>query len=190
MELVVTVAVIAILVSIAAYTLVRSRRRINLERANLQVKGLLEQARSLSAIAGSRVGTNRIVYGPGCTDEAAASPGDPTQWQLWVRFAGNTLQVPTRVQDAGNDTLVVSCTTFNVATATGNQGVFAVPTAAGDLAFSPSGRVVLRGIPGPYAYFQISDPTDAKRFGVRVLPSGVVCQSSVAAGPPWCDESP
>ena len=189
-ELVVTVSVIGILGSLAAYTMIRSRRRISLERANLTVRGLLERARALSAVAGSRVGTNRLVYGAGCTDETLLNPGDPTQWQLWVRYDGaGQLEVPLNVQASGNDTLTVNCETFDISlpTPTGVVGAFSFPLAPGDLAFSPAGRVILRNIPGPYAYFQVQNPVESKVFGVRVLPSGVICQSSVAAGPPWCD---
>ena len=190
LELIVTVAIIAVLLALAVYTVVRGRERINLERANLQMKGLLDQARALSAIAGSRVGTNRIVYGNGCTNERALSGGNPSQWQLWVRVVGDRIEFPARLADPGNDTLVVSCLTYDVPNATNSLGQLAAPTMAGELAFAPSGRLILRGIPGPYAYFQIQDPNDAKRYGVRVLPSGVTCEASVAAGPPWCDVAP
>ena len=188
-ELVVTVAIVALLVGLASYTLLQGRRRMTLERANLTVKGLLEQARALASVAGSRAGTSRLVYGAGCTDAVALNPGNPASWQLWVRFDGTDLEVPSQLVDAGNDTVVVSCQRFVVSASTNNLGQFSFPVSPGALAFTPTGRILLAGLPGPYAYFQIENPADEKRYGVRVLPSGVTCVSSVEAGPPWCDQA-
>ena len=190
-ELVVTVGIVALLLAMASYSLIRGRQRIGVERASLEIKGRLERARSLAAIAGSRAGTNRLQYGATCTDQEALVPNDPSQWQLWVRVNGNAIEFPSRVLPApgGVDRLVVECETYDVAVATNGIARLSAPVAPGLLAFSPSGRAILQGIPGPYAYFQVEIVGDPKRYGVRVLPSGVTCQASVAAGPPWCDQS-
>ncbi len=188
-ELVVTVAIIAIFLGIATSTVLQGRRRLNLERASLTIKGLLEQARSVSAVAGSRAGTTRMEYGAGCTDERTLTPGDPSQWQLWVRINGDQIEVPARLT-LGNDTIVVSCETFDVAAATAGAGRLGLPAAAGSLAFAPSGRLILRGVPGPFAYLQVQSTSGPETYGIRVFPSGVACAASVAAGPPWCDEDP
>lgn len=188
-ELLTTVAIVGVLLGIAAYSVVRGRRRINVERASLEIKGLLEQARALSAVAGSRVGTNRLIYGAGCTDERLASPGNPPQWQMWVRYNGGAeLEVPRRLLDAGNDTIIVTCQTYNIDIETDGQAVFTQPGVAMSLAFTPSGRLMVRNVAGPFAYFQVSNPNDIKTFGVRVMPSGVVCEASRAVTPPWCDQ--
>ena len=188
-ELLITVGVIAILLSVTAYSLLRSQRRINVDRVSVRVRGLLEQARALAAIGGSRVGSNRIEYDASCTDESTASADDPTQWQLWVRFDGNVIEAPNRLEDTGDDTVRVVCETFNVEDASNEQVAIVAPV-AGDIAFTPSGRTLLRGFPGTHAFIQFEDPNAAKRFGIRVMRSGVMCDASIAAGPPWCDEAP
>ena len=185
-ELIVTIAIVAVLLALASYTFFQGRQLMNLERTSLEIKGRLERARALAAIAGSRAGTNRLQYGPTCTDHSAIN-GDPTQWQLWVRVNGNAIEFPLRVTPAV-DRLVVDCEIYDVAAETNGLAQLLSP-APGLLAFSPSGRTILQGIPGPYAYFQIGVAGDARRYGVRILPSGVTCQASAAAGPPWCDQS-
>ncbi|MEL7367796.1 MAG: prepilin-type N-terminal cleavage/methylation domain-containing protein [Myxococcota bacterium] len=186
LEMLIVVAIIAVVISIVSLSLVRTDQRMTIEMANVRIKGLLEQARSLAAVAGSRVGTNRMSYGPTCTDETAASPGDFAQWQLWVRYNNGQLEVPSSVTIQG-DSLQVGCETYDIAAETNNLGQFTFPLGPVDVAFMPSGRAIIRGQPGPFAYFQVVNPADGLLYGTRVLPSGVVCTASVLAGPPWCD---
>ena len=185
-ELVVVVAIVAIFASIATLSIIRGRQRINLERTNLAVKGILEKARTLSAVAGSRLGTARLLYDGSCARASAVAGGNALQRQLWVSFNGDTIEAPNQLAPNA-DTLTVTCRTYDITVMSNNLAGISFPAAAGSLAFASSGRLILQGIPGPMAYFQVQAPTDStKTHGLRILPSGVLCDASLQA-PPVCN---
>ena len=184
-ELVVVVAIVAILGGVATYQVTRSRRRVTLERALYELQARIEQAQSLAAVAGSRLGTtrsgvDRIVYDGSCT--ADANP------QMWVRFNGNQVEVPARLAyDDATDIMTVFCEVFDIAVVTDTNGVFVAPAAPLTFGFAPSGRTFTALGPSAPIFVQVGSPADPKTYGLRILPSGVICPASTAAGP-MCDE--
>lgn len=189
MEMMIVVAIIAIIAAIAAWSLFRTEERISVERATTEIKTLFEKARSLSAVAGSRVGTARLNLDPSCT-------APPTPDQLWINIdvGAGTVNYPSNVTyNAGTDQLDVFCETWNLANEVGNGVVANLDPATGptQFAFSPSGRLVEP--PGPTqggVYVKVQSTNEQKGWGFLVLASGVMCQSDTGLGPPrQCDES-
>lgn len=185
-ELVVVVGIIAILLSVAGYQVTRSRRRVTLERAVVDLQGRLAEAQSLAAVAGSRLGPHlnapRLVYAGNCP--VAAGQAGPDHPQLWISFNGNTAEIPTQITyDPATDELTAQCETFDVAAVTQAAGAFNEPAAPVTFAFSPSGRL----IGAPSVYVEVGSATDNKTYGMRILPSGIMCPASTLGGP-LCDE--
>jgi hypothetical protein len=73
--------------------------------------------------------------------------------------------------------LTVQCETFNIAAETRGFGQFSAPAAITRFSFTTDGRVVLEnGGPGSI-YVGVRHTTRPRQFGIRVLPSGVICPS-------------
>lgn len=189
-EMMIVVAIIAIVAAVAAWSLFRTEERISVERATTEIKSLFERARSLSAVAGSRVGTPRLNLLPSCV-------APPTPNQLWINInvAAGTVNYPSNVTyNAALDQLDVTCETWTLANEVKN-GVVAnfdpATTGPTQFAFAPSGRLVEP--PGPAqgaVYVKVQSANEQKGWGFLVLGSGVMCQSDSGLGPPrQCDES-
>ncbi len=178
-EMMIVVAIIAIGASIALFSIQRSHERVSVERATAQIRSAIESARSIAAMAGSRAGTDRMV------EDAAAPCGWPANdLAVTVDPGAGTVVYPSAYSFDGT-TLTISCTTWTLANvvASGSNAVFVAPAAATSFAFSPTGHLLT---PAP-VFIQIGVPNMPPAPGVRVLKSGVMCQSSSAAG--GCDES-
>lgn len=190
-ELVVVVAIVGLLVSIALLTINRNQRRVGLAEASLELSGRLMQAQSLAAVAGSRLGVipdappgdQRIEYDASC----GAPPTPQLDGQLFIRFNGTTTAViPALIQyNEGTDKLNVVCETYDI-TALTNNGQLNVTPANASFAFAPNGRLIGQNNP---VYVEVADTgTDPMTHGLRILESGVICKASQAATPPFCNE--
>lgn len=180
----VVIGIVAILMGVAAFQLTQSRRRVTLERALFELHSRLLHAQSLAAVAGSRLGVGRVaprlVHRNGCTVDPAP--------QLWVRINGSTVELPAQLEyDDAADTLFVDCDTVDVTAITQTNGVLNEPTAAVVFAFLPSGRTVVQGGPPAPVYIEVGSAGDPKTYGLRILPSGVICPASTLGGA-LCDE--
>ena len=175
------VAVVALVLSLAVFQLNRSRTRVTVERATMELQALASRAQSLAAVAGSRVGTARTVLGAGCTP-------DPNP-QLWVRVrAGNVVEFPNAITyDPGTDLLTVTCDTWDRGARTNGAGNLAIPPAPAAFAFSPSGRLLNQTVPGGEVFVRVAAAGDVMTYGFRILRSGVMCKSSDPADG-VCDE--
>lgn len=181
------IGIIAVLLAVAAYQITRSRERVSLERALLDLQGRIVRAQSLAAVAGSRLGVMRDPVSPRLAYDASCT-NDPLL-QLWVRFnGGGTVEIPSRLEyNAGTDQVTVFCETFDLGVETQTTGVFNAPPPATVFAFAPSGRTVTPAGPVAPIYVQVGNPADSQTYGFRILPSGIVCAASVAGGA-LCDE--
>lgn len=193
-ELVVVVAIIGVGAAVVYFSVVTSRERIRVDRSITHLRSQVERARELAKVAGSRLGTTRIGYGPGCAD-----PGGNL---LWVEIdpSGPEVRLPQRVRyDAGADVLQVECEDWSFGGLTGAEGrvAFRYPLTRRVFAFLPNGRVALppgelaRGDLFPDIFVQLEHiESGFAGPGFRVLPSGVTCSASVPDLPtgPACDE--
>ena len=87
-----------------------------------------------------------------------------------------------------SDQVRVTCEIFDLSAVTQTGGVFNAPAAPVVFAFAPSGRTITPAGPAAPLYFELGSPTDSKTYGLRILPSGIMCPAS-APGGPLCDES-
>ncbi len=179
-EMMIVVGIVAILTGVAVFNVTQSRRRVTVERALADLRGRIARAQSLAAVAGSRlgnvVGTPRFVYGAGCT----AAP----ERQLWVRFNGGTVEIPSQLRyDDLTDELTVQCDTFDIAAETRGIGTLLAPPAGTVLGFSPNGRSLTIAGPAAPLYVQADTLGDTRKYGFRVLSSGVLCSAMEPAVP-------
>lgn len=187
-EVVIVVAIIGVLAALAGANLTRVRERRTLDQQMSFIQSRIERAQALAAVAGSRLGTNRILYDPSCTPPGGVVAPDGTNplAQLWVRVAPPNIQVPTNLVPAGPN-VTVFCRTFAI-----NQdpedglpinATFVAPALvnAAQFAFTASGRLVFNGAPAAqHVYLQAAMTTGTPiPSGLRILPSGVMCRNSV-----------
>lgn len=187
------VAIITVLSAMAAIGLTRSRERTTMRQEVIRVRSAIERSRTLAVQAGSRLGTPRLVLDP-ATCRAAPS-GDVNN--LWVVVNPGTQEVwvPTTLQpNPATDITTAFCERLQLGQGQlGYDGVLNLGIGAGNtFAFSSSGRIIGDGAPPPGTGVHIiaTNPNDARRYGFRVLPSGIVCDSTniaPVAGVPPCD---
>jgi prepilin-type N-terminal cleavage/methylation domain-containing protein len=179
LEVMIVVAVVAMLVALATFSVTRRQDRATVERTLVELQGRLERAQVLASVAGSRLGTARLAYGDGCTPAADG--------QLWVRLDGAVVEVPSQLDfDPDTDTVTLRCEAFNIAVFSRASAAVAAPAAPTTFSFTPSGRMVNQTVPDNPVFLQLRAP-DQKTYGLRILPSGVFCRASLAGGP-LCDE--
>jgi prepilin-type N-terminal cleavage/methylation domain-containing protein len=188
LEAMIVVAILAIGLAIAAFSIQSSRESVSLERATAQARSAIEDARSLASIVGARAGTGRLVPGAGCGYWTM----NPPQVELLITPGAGTIDYPARivgVDAAGNMTL--ECQQWRLANVAqpGSNPTFVAPLANTSFAFTSSGRMIGPGAP---ILVRITSPTQPTINGFRILNSGVICQSSAPAPPAGfeCDESP
>lgn len=178
------IGIVAILLGVGAYSYTRSRRRVSVERAAVEIRARLHKVQSLAAVAGSQLGakrgTERLRY-EGC-------PTVNNSFQLWIRVdTDQRIILPADLQyDPAADQVVVRCETLDLNVITNGLARFTFPPAGTQLAFTPSGRLVLVGPVAPL-YFELQGDNN-DRFGFRILQSGVTCEASQDTTPPLCNE--
>jgi hypothetical protein len=184
----IVVAILAIGLAVAIFSIQTSREGVSLERATAEIRAAIEQSRSLAMLAGARAGTPRLLPGANC----AWTMGN--QMEVNIDPGARTVTYPSKVQGvdaAGN--MTVECEVWDLADVeqAGSGATFTSPAAATNFAFTSSGRLV-GAAPGPppSILVRITSPTQNSINGFRILPSGVLCQSSDPAPSPAtpCDE--
>lgn len=186
LEVMIVVAIIGLVMALAGNATQTSQRRARMHEAARQFRSRLEHARTLSIAAGPLLGTPQFVncFGGG-------GPPGPSLLVV-IDPANNAYQIPTGLAFAG-PVLRSNCQTVQVAggsesrqtaTITVNGGVALTP-----LAFTANGRLDPVISPGPiFIRFEDAAGGAAERgYGFRILPSGVICSASGAAGAA-CDE--
>jgi prepilin-type N-terminal cleavage/methylation domain-containing protein len=210
-EMMIAVAITAILVVLAVLSVQRTRNRLDAERATVELRGLIAQAQRLASVAGSRAGTHRLVAGPSCGNAVCvygppAAPGCPaplkpnapvvsTQGHIPTIAILNATQIeiPTGLQAItvgpnAEPALQMDCETFDFTAETGGDVAITVPAAAETYTVAPNGR--LFG-PNPTMHIQVTGTANPMRpYGFRVLSSGVICSSALPMPPALqlCDE--
>jgi type II secretion system protein H len=187
-EVVVVVAIVAIVVAIATYSIWRSQERVSVERATAQIRSALETARSMSAVAGSRIGTARMTMDGSCTFAGQNQP-----W-IDIDVAAGTINFPANavVDGGGADVLSLQCDTWRISDPNrsdtvhaATNAIFQAATGPTQFAFGSSGKVILPGGGSGQVWVALQSPRDAPP-GLLVLASGIMCQSPVAG---QCDSS-
>ena len=171
-EAVVVVAIVGIVAASAGSILSTVRQRATAERALYTLRARVDRARSLAAVAGSRLNTPRLIASPDCP----AGPGN----LLWGQWVGSLVTLPDQLNyDAATDVLTANCRAFDVVFETNNRVTgFTPDTVAGLFAFSPSGRLIQNGAAGPL-FFAVQNPDDPTPLGFTVLTSGVTCRATL-----------
>lgn len=176
-ELVVVMAIVAILGSVAVFSVIRSQNRIELDRSISDLRSEIEHVRALSRTAGSRMGTNRLQYDASCTAAAGQL--------LWINVISPTqVSIPTQLAyDDTTDLLTVTCTLWDFGGGTGAAGEAQIlsPPAGRIFGFAANGRAAFpTGTPPVDLFFQLQhdDGAGAPHPGFRVLPAGLTCVSS------------
>src|SRR5262245_2026306 len=173
LEVVTVLGVITICTSIAVFMMTRNREVITVERASALLRARVERAQSLASVAGSRMGTTRLITPAPCP----AGPGT----YLWVEVnpGAGTATIPSGVTyNPGTDTMTVTCEVVTIAQETNNLGQ--IDSVAVTFAFSSEGRVILPNAPSGSVFISLRQVGAHRRFGFRVLPSGVICAASDA----------
>jgi len=189
----IVVGIVAVLSSISAINLSRQKERSTIRQELLGLRGAIQRSRTLSAQAGSKLGTTRVVLDPSCW-----TPPSNDRNSMWIVFDpnANRASVPTRlVSNLGSDIAAVSCEVFSVGINNiGYRGVFARTANVPAFAFASNGRLIGdAGSPIPPSGWAevVTHPDDGHNYGFRVLPSGIVCDSTTVnlpAGAALCDE--
>jgi prepilin-type N-terminal cleavage/methylation domain-containing protein len=189
-EMVIVVGLIGILMGIAVFALERGQQEDRIARAAATLRHRVERAQSLAAVAGSRLGTNRLELDAG---SCAFNPADPPQLWVTVDPATNRITSPASVQyDPGRDMMTVFCETVNVDTISPEgQLEVSAPIGVFTFAFAANGRVIYSGAPRD-VFLSVSHRVHQRVFGFRVLDSGFMCRASIADADPanLCDEDP
>lgn len=186
-EVVVVVAIIAVLLGIAVFSIERSQQEDRIARASSTLRHRIERAQGLAAVAGSRLGTNRLQLDGSCAWNPADAP------QLWVNVdpGANRLTAPVQVEyDAGTDMMTVFCQTTQLQDISPDGRLeVSAPAAPFNFAFAANGRVIYSGAPRDI-YLSVAHSVHVRSFGFRVLASGFVCSSSQVNPTPatLCDE--
>ncbi len=175
-EVMVTVAIVAIASAMAIFMVTRNRERASLDRAMVELRNRIQRTQSLAMVAGSRLGTARLAFNASC---AGVPPGN----FLWIQVTSpTTVQIPFQIRyDNAADILRVDCAVFDVTAESGGNGVLDAAAVGTVFSFTGSGRVILPGGgTGPvFIAGQINGGN--QRYGFRFLPSGVSCAATVAA---------
>jgi prepilin-type N-terminal cleavage/methylation domain-containing protein len=194
LELIVVVGIVAMVMMMVVPSFYRARETGRVEATTRILRGKVEHVRSLAGQAGPHIGDPNAaigwVYGPGCVS--------PVGGYLWVQIdnAGN-YSVPTTIDyRTSPGKVIVGCETGSFTTLlTSNGPGLANPptftTAVGSpivFSFSNTGRVLGPGLTPPAnLFFQALSPSDQRKFGFRILPSGVLCNASIATNTTQCD---
>lgn len=188
MEVVVVVALIGVMAAIAVSNISRQRQTRSVETQIAYIHDRIQRAQALASVAGSRLGTVRLVYGPGCTPPGGVANPDGTNPlnQLWIRVAPPNIEVPVALVPVGPN-LRVDCQTYAINLDPENGSpinaafVGASLVNAAQFAFTSSGRLIFPAAPAqPYVYLQAAiPPALTPRFGLKFLASGVACRTSV-----------
>lgn len=189
-ELMVVVGILGLMASLAVFQVTRNRDQVQLARSVASLRAEVERARALARTAGSRLGTARVVYGPGCVTGLGGG-------LLWVSInpgTGNVILPQTIQYNAATDTLQLNCDLWDFGGARGAAGeaVFRFPTVVTTFGFSANGRLAFPdgviGPPGIFVQLQHTGGTSGSP-GFRVLPAGVTCiASNPAPLPTPCDQ--
>ena len=109
LEMVVVVAIIAIVLAIATFNMTRNRDAISVERASAILRSRVERAQALAAVAGPRMGTPRLAFNAPCV--AGPAP------YLWVQIdpAGTAIIPASVTYDQATDIMTVSCDVWSIA---------------------------------------------------------------------------
>jgi prepilin-type N-terminal cleavage/methylation domain-containing protein len=199
-ELMVVLALITILGFLAVPLLGRQNLDREVSRASAQIRWAMERARGVAMIAGPRIGTDRLVLDAASCLGGITAP--PTTNQVWfmVRPGDDRVVFPRDIQnDDTTDQATVFCNTLVLqdTPAQTTHTTFRFPAADLDIAFGATGRVTVDdggGTPGTTALVMLESNvpgTNQQGFGVRVLPSGVLCTQTVPdEAAIRCDEDP
>jgi prepilin-type N-terminal cleavage/methylation domain-containing protein len=191
LEVMIVVAIIGVVATVAVWSIERQRERVGMERGIAQMRGAIELSRALATVAGPRSGSGRLVADASCNWVAA------NQMEVQVDGPNGTINYPSSVAiGADPEQLVVSCDTWRVrdaieGTGAGLAGVplFSSPAGVINFAFSPSGRLVTDAGLTTAVFIQLQGSTNEVPPGVRVLASGIMCQSSDPTNAVPCDEA-
>lgn len=188
----VTVAILGIALALAGQSFTQATHRTRVKNAAEGLRGRLELARSLAMAAGPRLGTPQF---RNCVN-GLGPPGPDLQ--ITIDPGTNAYIVPVALQYAGGgptggqfvDSI---CQAFSIAAPDESNGFGQVEVNGGaapvNLIFTGTGRLDAL-TPGPFfvRIIQPLDPNQNNRSpGLRILPSGVICKATVAAGA-GCDE--
>jgi prepilin-type N-terminal cleavage/methylation domain-containing protein len=200
MELMVVVAIVAMVMMMTIPSFNRARDSGRVETAVKILRGKVEHVRVLASEVGPHIGDPNAAAAcppsPACWNYSNCAVGPPPGY-LWVRIdnAGNywvpnaitvnqTTGAVTVLCEQGNINQIMSLTTQAPP-----QLNYLYPTATLDFSFAGTGRVVYN--PPTAAptdlFFQLQNQSDNRRYGFRVFPSGVFCNASIGTNPTQCD---
>ncbi|MBI4818525.1 MAG: type II secretion system protein [Deltaproteobacteria bacterium] len=202
-EMMLVVAIIMVGVSLAFWTTVRQQEKAKVSDAARTVIHNLELARSLS----KGIPSHRLRGQAGCNLDFSncGLGGVPQDCRPWIRIntnsgaPANIIRIPERI--VWNGTMMqTACENFNVANphneSAGIQARVIAPALAASfsIAFTPNGRLIydanndgnLDPLPANGIYFRVERTVGgtarlAESYGIRVLPSGVICRSDITA---------
>ncbi len=188
LEVMIVVAIVGVVMALAGNATQANQRRARMHDAARQFRARVEHARTLAVAAGSSLGNTFA--------NCATGTGPPANTlQLVVEPLVNAYQVPTSL--AFNAGVTQSdCQSFSVADGTESRGTAMVTVNGGTartlIAFTATGRLDPAVTPGPLLIrFEDSLGGEAERgYGIRILPSGVICAGAGTAATDGCNEDP
>jgi prepilin-type N-terminal cleavage/methylation domain-containing protein len=183
LEIVVVVAIIAILTSIGLAGLSRRTDKTRVQNAARDLAQRIAEARGIAESVGDRSGdAARLVIDFSC-------PATPLpSVSVFIDPGSNAYIVPVQIAyDSVRDQMTVVCKRYDIGSEmifSETRGLGVLRTARGGpltISFSPTGRILRPATPdNPNDwYFEVSHNTNAtERFGYRILPSGIICRST------------
>lgn len=188
LEVMIVVAIVGIVTALVGNATQATQRRARMHDAARQFRARLERARTLAVAAGPALGNTFV--------NCATGIGPPsTTLTVAVDPGANAYQVPTSLTFvAGN--MQSDCQTFQVAGAGESRGTAMVTVNGGNattlIAFTATGRLDDAVTAGPILVrFEDSGGADAERgYGIRILPSGVICAGNGLLATDGCSEDP
>lgn len=172
MELMIAVAILGVLSTLAASSFARSSNRASIQNAGMLLKSRIENTRGLAVATGSRFATERLVPGDSCQVKG-------TGLYVQVDLANGTYNVPTMVETGEDGRAVVYCETFELGRDSARKARFDGASSRSVFSFTPTGRLVGADGRSTDVYLAVEDHQEPmERYGFRILGSGVVCRSS------------
>lgn len=171
-ELMITIAILGVVTSLAASSFARSSNRASVHSAGMLLKSRIENTRGLAIATGSRFATERLIPGPSCRVKGNGL-------FIQVDVASGEYNVPTQVEVGEDGNAVVHCATFQVEHDSAQRARFSGASSRSVFSFTPSGRLIGANGGSTEAFLAIEDlHNPMERYGFRILGSGVVCRSA------------
>lgn len=170
-ELMIVIAILGLLTSLAASSFARSSSRASIHNAGMLLKSRIEHTRGLAVATGSRFASERLAADGSCKVNG-------TGLFIQVDLANGEYNVPTALVIEEDGSARVFCENFTLDRDSAKRARFHARTTRAVFSFTPSGRLVGADGRPTEVFLAVEDQAEPlENYGFRILSSGVICRS-------------